>query len=136
MKPAPTPLRNKALIAYQHVLIEKREEYRRYQQLPLRVALRQKLERLFGTEHVIEVEEEIGKPVLGAVIEEFHFLGFRSEESDIIVVWIEPCPRCGHQMASSPLTSLIDLGQEIVLLSMTGRMRDHECPTPAGSAEE
>ena len=125
------PLGDKALWAYRQLLGERREEYRRYQQLPLREAVRLKLEKLFGTEHAIEVEKDDNELVLGAVIEELHFLCLRSEEDDVQVMWITPCARCGYQMPSQPLTSLTDLGQAILLFGMTRTVDNHVCPSPA-----
>ena len=127
MSHAAITLREKALSAYRRVLVEKREEYRLYKPLRVQDALRLKLENLFGAEHVIEIEEETGKFVLGAVIEEFSFLGIKKPEGGINVVWVEPCPHCGHQMPSKPLESIIDLGQELVLFGLTGRINDHAC---------
>jgi hypothetical protein len=127
MSRASTTLREKALFAYRRVLVEKREEYQLYKPLRIQEALRLKLENLFGTEHVIEIEEEAGEFVLGAVIEEFSFLGIKKPEGGINVVWVEPCPHCGHQMPSKPLTSVTELGQELVLFGMTGKINDHAC---------
>ena len=131
MKQATMPLGDKALWAYRQLLDERRTEYRLYQQLPLKEAARLKLEKLFGTEHVIEVEKDDNELVLGAIIEELHFLCLRSEEGDVQVMWLAPCARCGCQMPSQPLTSLTDLGQAILLFGMTRRVNNHVCPSPA-----
>jgi hypothetical protein len=125
------PLGDKALWAYRQLLDERRAEYRLYQQLPLPDALRLKLERLFGTEQIIELEEETDSPMSGAVIEELHFLGFRTVEGDIHVLWIMECPSCKQLMPTQPLTSLTDLGQAILLFGMTRRVDNHVCPSPA-----
>jgi hypothetical protein len=122
---------HKALIAWRGELEKQHEAALADKRTKLRDGLRRKLEERFGTEHFIELEDEDDPNdlVLRAVIENLRFLAFRSPEGAINVVLLMPCPRCGHQMPSNPLTRLADLGRELLQFDMSGTLSHHECQT-------
>lgn len=124
------PLYQKALLAWRQELKARHDSMLKGKGMKLRNALQQKLAEMFGSDYLIELEgahaeEEI---VLGAVIENLNFLAFRHSSGDIDIVLLVLCPRCGHQMASDPLTRLFDLGRELLQLEMNGMIGEHECP--------
>ena len=120
---------HKALLAWRGELEKQHEAALADKRTNLRDGLRRKLEEMFGTEHFIELEDEDDPNdlVLRAMIENLRFLGFRSPEGIINVVLLMPCPRCAHQMPSSPLTRLADLGRELTQFGMTGIIGEHQC---------
>lgn len=122
-------LLHKALLAWRGELERQHEAALADKRVKLRDGLRRKLEEMFGPHHVIELEDEDdpSDSVLGAVIENLRFLAFRSPEGAINVVLLMPCPRCGHQMPSGPLTRLADLGRELLQFDMSGILGSHEC---------
>lgn len=123
-----------ALLAWRRELVKRHESMLKDQQTKLRDALRQKLTEMFSTDYSIEVEDPHAQEelVLGAVIENLNFLGIRGSDGGINVVLLIPCSRCGHQMPSTYLTRLADLGRELLQFEMNGTLRDHECPdTPS-----
>jgi hypothetical protein len=102
---------HKALLAWRDELERQHEAALTDKRTKLRDGMRRKLEKMFGTEHLIELEDDDRNDlVLRAVIENLLFLAFRSPEGAINVVLLMPCPRCGHQMPSSPLTRLANNG--------------------------
>jgi hypothetical protein len=124
------PLYQKALLAWRGELEKQRASILKDKQTKLRDAMHQKLAEICGVEYDIEMEGLHAKDelVLGAVIENLNFLAFRSPAGDINIVLLIPCPRCRHQMTSDPLTSLVDLGRELLQFEMKGTLSDHECP--------
>jgi len=123
-------LYQKALLAWRRELVTRHESMLKDQQTKLRDALRQKLTGMFGTDYSIEVEEPHPQEelVLGAVIENLNFLGIRGPDGGINVVLLIQCSCCGHQMPSTSLTRLADLGRELLQFEMNGTLWDHECP--------
>lgn len=119
---------HKALLAWQDELERQHETALVDKRTKLRDGMRRKLQEMFGPEHFIELEEDDRNDlVLRAVIENLLFLAFRSSEGVINIVLLMPCPRCGHQMPSSPLTQLADLGRELTRFGMTGIIGEHQC---------
>lgn len=123
-------LYQKALLAWRGELVTQQESILKDKQTKMRDALRQKLIEMFGSNYPIEIESAHAKEelVLGAVIEGLNFLAIRGPAGGISVVLLVPCSRCGHQMPSASLTSLADLGRELLQFEMNGTLRDHECP--------
>jgi hypothetical protein len=119
----------KALLAWRGELERQHEAALADRRTKLRDGMRRKLEEMFGTEYLIELEEDDDPKdlVLRAVIENLLFLAFRGSEGAINVVLLMPCPRCGYQMPSSPLTRLADLGRELTQFGMTGIIGEHQC---------
>lgn len=122
-------LLHKALRAWRGELERQHKAALADKRTKLRVGLRRKLEEMFGPEHVVELEDkdDPNDLALGAMIENMRFLAFRSPEGIINVVLLMPCPRCGHQMPSSPLTRLADLGRELLQFDMSGILSGHQC---------
>jgi hypothetical protein len=127
MKGTLVSLREEALLAYERATLERYLECCRYEQLPLREAVRQKLIRMFGDGRRIEVEGSESETEQWAKIEEFCFLGIRAPRGEVLVTWITACPKCGMQVGSDFLMSLVDLGREVDELSRTGRLIGHDC---------
>lgn len=127
-------LYRKALLAWREELEKQRKAALEDRQTGLRERMRRKLEGIFGSGHVIEMEDEHDPDdlVLKAIIEGLHFLAFRSSAGDINIVLLMPCPHCGFQMTSEPLKSLADLGRDLLLLEMSGKLSNHECSAPRG----
>jgi hypothetical protein len=127
------PLYYRALLAWRHELEEQRRKALEDKETPLSDGLRRKLTTIFGPEHVVSVEvrhDDSHDLVRGAEVEGLRFLGFRSPEGTINVVLLMPCPHCGHQMPSAPLTRLADLGRELVQFDMHGTLSNHQCTDP------
>ena len=121
------PLRKRALHAYQQVLAEKLRDARLCEQLTLRDAFQLKLWKLFGGDCLVDFEGDEDERVLGATVEGLKFLGIRCSNGDVKLILVELCPRCGHNMTSQSLTSLIALGGELFQLEMGGTLSNHEC---------
>ena len=124
------PLYHKALLAWRHELEKQHRATLEDKETPLREGLRRKLAEITGYEYIIEVEDRNDDPydaVLGAKVENLNFLAFRSPEGAINVVLLMPCPHCGHQMPSDPLTRLADLGRELLQFDMRGTLSNHQC---------
>lgn len=123
-------LYHKALLAWRQELEERQKVALEDKGTPLGEGLRRKLEALVGPEYAVELEVKTDDPrdlVLPAEVERLRFLGFRSPEGAINVVLLMPCPRCGHQMPSAPLSRLADLGRELLQFDMHGKLSDHQC---------
>lgn len=124
-------LYTKALLAWRGELEKLREEALRYKRVNLREGLHLKLIEMFGADYEI-VEERDGDPddpVRGAVVDNLSFLAIRQRDGNINVHLLVPCFRCGYAMPSEPLSSISDLGQELLKLEMKGYIGAHECPT-------
>lgn len=119
----------KALLAWRQELAARHNSTLKDKGTKMRNALQQKLVEMFGSDYSIEIEGTHAKEemILGAVIENLNFLAFRREASDINIVLLIPCPRCGSQMTSDPLTCLADLGRELLQFEMNGTLHEHEC---------
>lgn len=122
-------LYQRALLSWRQELVKQEQAAHKDKQTKLHERLRQRLEEMFGTEHLIEIEivDDPTDLVLGAAIENLNFLAFRRSTSDIQIVLLIPCPRCGQQMASDPLRCIADLGRELLQFEMNGTLITHEC---------
>ena len=124
-------LYHKALIEWKGELEKKQQAILEDKRTKLRDGLHQKLTKMVGPEHFIELEGEDDSDdlVLEAMVENLNFLGFRGSAGEINVILVLPCPNCGQRMTSNPLTRLADLGKELLELEMTGRLSNHKCST-------
>lgn len=122
-----TSLRQRAIHAYQEVLAEKLRERKLYGQLALRDALQLKIWKLFGGNCLIDFGENEDELILNVVIEGLNFIGLRSRDGDVQLIFVEPCPRCSYKMTSRPITSLVVLGQELSQLEIDSTLSNHDC---------
>lgn len=122
-----TSLRQRAIHAYREVLAEKLRERKLYGQLALRNALQLKIWKLFGGNCLIDFGENEDELILKVVIEGLNFIGLRSRDGDIQLIFVEPCPRCSYKMTSRPITSLVVLGQELSQLEIDSTLSNHDC---------
>lgn len=122
-----TSLRQRAIHAYREVLAEKLRERKLYGQLALRNALQLKIWKLFGGNCLIDFGENEDELILNVVIEGLNFIGLRSRDGDVQLIFVEPCPRCSYKMTSRPITSLVVLGQELSQLEIDSTLSNHDC---------
>jgi hypothetical protein len=122
-----TSLRQRAIHAYREVLAEKLRERKLYGQLALRNALQLKIWKLFGGNCLIDFGENEDELILNIVIEGLNFIGLRSRDGDVQLIFVEPCPRCSYKMTSRPITSLVVLGQELSQLEIDSTLSNHDC---------
>lgn len=122
-----TSLRERAIHAYREVLAEKLRERRLYGQLALRDALQLKIWKLFGGDCLIDFGDNEDELILSVVIEGLNFIGLRSRDGDVQLIFVEPCPRCGYKMTSRSITSLVALGQELSQLEIDSTLSNHDC---------
>jgi hypothetical protein len=124
-------LYTEALLAWRRELEKLRDEALRYKRLNLKEGLRLKLTEMFGTDYEIfeEGDGDPDDPVRGAVVDNLPFLAIRQRDGNINMHLLVPCFSCGYQMPSEPLSSISDLGRELLQFEMKGRLGDHECPT-------
>lgn len=124
------PLYYKALLAW-HDELEKQYRATLEDKLTkLRDGARRKMVEMFGPEHVIQIEDRDDDPydsVLEAEVENLRLIAFRSRGGGINISLLMKCPRCGHQIPSSPLTRLADLGRELLRFEMSRSLSEHEC---------
>ncbi len=123
-------LYHKALIAWKGELERKRQAILEDKKTKLRDGLRRKLEEIVGPEYAVEIKDtqaDSSDLVLEAVAGYLDFIGFRGPAGEINVILTVLCLRCGFNMTSNFLTSLVDLGRELLQLEMTGSLSNHEC---------
>lgn len=124
------PLYQKALLAWHDELERQYQAALEDRLTRLRDGTRRKMAEMFGPEYAVRVEARDDDPydaVLEAEVENLRFIAFRGRGGGINISLLMPCPRCGHQMPSGPLTRLADLGRELTNLAAGSALSSHEC---------
>jgi hypothetical protein len=123
-------LSQRALLAWRRELEKVYQDIEADKRSELRQGVFRKLVTMFGPGHLIELEDRANSTgaVVGAVVEELRFMGLRAPSGEIGIHLLVRCPSCSCEMAGDKLTSLADLGRELVELRTKSSIGEHECP--------
>jgi hypothetical protein len=129
-------LQQRALLAWRRELEKAYQVIEEDKQTEMRRGVFRKLVSMFGPGHLVELEPEAQSTgaSTGAVVEGLRFLGLRAPSGEISVHLLARFAKCDGEMAGDRLTSLADLGRELVELRTKGVIGEHECPISVAAA--